>query len=558
MGKGDIPRKFAGDPAALEREVIGSLEDLKRCLGRPVRILHMGNIANNAYNNAKLLNKFGLDCDVICGAYFHIMGCPEWEDADFEGDYLDQFYPAWENVNLRGFHRPKWFAQGPKRANIHYLIARRKNKALQAIFWWRILKVSSRLACALARRGYLPLIKHSFRVISSIRNALEKIRTFRFNIVFKQGVSDTSDHSKPSYSEFHKDLIERFLASFPDRKDQLTSDDLMFTDDLMFSYSTISKWKELFTYYDIIQAYSIDGIIALLAEKRPYCCFEHGTLRSIPFESNAQGRRTALCYHMADHVFVTNADCLENAKSLADRRVSFINHPYDEDHGLNRRGWKKLRNELCEQLSSEFLFFFPTRHDWVSGGGYADKANDQFLHAFIRLRYEGYKCGMVCCEWGANVEESKRVLQEGGCSREVLWRKPMGTVAFERTALACHVVVDQFKLGSFGGILFKAMALGVPVCTYLNEDEILDRYDELPPVINCQNEEEIVSSMREIIDEPSVLKQIGVRSRDWIKTYHNSTDTVRLQLEAYKKCLDASGQVNCETTAKWRGVRDEA
>ena len=42
--------------------------------GRSPRVLHIGNIANNAYNNAKLLNNAGLDCDVICYDYYHIMG----------------------------------------------------------------------------------------------------------------------------------------------------------------------------------------------------------------------------------------------------------------------------------------------------------------------------------------------------------------------------------------------------------------------------------------------------------------------------------------------------
>ena len=59
------------------------LDKFRQQHGRSPRVLHIGNIANNAYNNAKLLNKVGLECDVICYGYYHIMGCPEWEDADF-------------------------------------------------------------------------------------------------------------------------------------------------------------------------------------------------------------------------------------------------------------------------------------------------------------------------------------------------------------------------------------------------------------------------------------------------------------------------------------------
>lgn len=73
-------------------EVFQWLDAFRKSHGRPPRILHIGNIANNAYNNVKLLNKAGLDCDVICYDYYHIMGCPEWEDADFDGDVKNQFF----------------------------------------------------------------------------------------------------------------------------------------------------------------------------------------------------------------------------------------------------------------------------------------------------------------------------------------------------------------------------------------------------------------------------------------------------------------------------------
>ena len=100
--------------------------------GRKPRVLHIGNIANNGYNNAKLLNAAGWDNDVLCGDYYHMMGAPEWEDADFNDDFGDQFYPAWCDVDLNGFERPRWFSQGPMHRAIAYLIAKRNNHCEEA------------------------------------------------------------------------------------------------------------------------------------------------------------------------------------------------------------------------------------------------------------------------------------------------------------------------------------------------------------------------------------------------------------------------------------------
>jgi len=81
----------------------------------PPRVLHIGNIGNNAYQNARILNSAGVPSDVLCYDYYHIMGCPEWEDADIPEvpAGFDENYPDWSKVALGGFVRPPWFAQGP-------------------------------------------------------------------------------------------------------------------------------------------------------------------------------------------------------------------------------------------------------------------------------------------------------------------------------------------------------------------------------------------------------------------------------------------------------------
>jgi hypothetical protein len=80
---------------------------------KPIRILHIGNIANNAYLNAKILNERGFECVVAAPDYTHIMGCPEWEDADFHTLPEDQNAPDWSKIDLQGFVRPDWFVNEP-------------------------------------------------------------------------------------------------------------------------------------------------------------------------------------------------------------------------------------------------------------------------------------------------------------------------------------------------------------------------------------------------------------------------------------------------------------
>ncbi len=117
------------------------IEEFQAKTGHPPRVLHIGNIANNAYLNAKYLRKAGLDCDVISNDYYHIMASPEWEDAVVKGRIQDHYHPDWGGLRLNGFKRPRWFVQAPLCHCEPYLAARRQGRRWAAAFWWRVMDV---------------------------------------------------------------------------------------------------------------------------------------------------------------------------------------------------------------------------------------------------------------------------------------------------------------------------------------------------------------------------------------------------------------------------------
>ena len=217
-------------------------------------------------------------------------------------------------------------------------------------------------------------------------------------------------------------------------------------------------------------------------------------------------------------------------------KFTLINHPFDEDQGLAVAGWEARRAQLQAELDCEWLFFFPTRQDWVAGTGYADKANDVFIRAFAALR-QHHRVGMVCCDWGANVAQSRTLIDELGCSRHVKWISPLPTVQFERMCRAAHCVVDQFKLGSFGGVMFKAMAVGAPMLTYLDEEQLRRQFPDIPPVVNCQTTSEITAAMERLLNQPDELMRYGEAARAWMRRNHGKAETVRLQEVQFRRVL---------------------
>jgi glycosyltransferase involved in cell wall biosynthesis len=128
------------------KKIDPTIASMNARLGRPLRVLHIGNIANNAYNNAKIQRQYGIEADVICYDYYHIMSCPEWEDSTFTGEVGGNF-PDWFATSLKGWSRPEWFVQGPADLCLQYLRARQlkmklTKRLLQSyleVNYWRIL-----------------------------------------------------------------------------------------------------------------------------------------------------------------------------------------------------------------------------------------------------------------------------------------------------------------------------------------------------------------------------------------------------------------------------------
>src|SRR5262249_15237906 len=148
--------------------------------------------------------------------YYHIMSCPEWEDADFDGDVADQSFPAWENVRLNGFERPAWFAQGPTAGSLAYLDARRSRPA-DAARSWQALTQQRVQTCRRLRRP------PARRLLSRLPGA-RAVHHFADRVMVR-----LREMSQPpeDVTQALAQLQALFTATFPERQDRLEAADVI-------------------------------------------------------------------------------------------------------------------------------------------------------------------------------------------------------------------------------------------------------------------------------------------------------------------------------------------
>lgn len=524
--------------------------------GNAPRVLHIGNIANNAYKNARLLNEVGLDCDVICYDYYHLMGCPEWEEVDFEHPIDDQFRPDWKSLPLCGYERPKWFAQGPLQDCIRYLVARRCKHTVRANHYWNGLTVANqtinrrslwaRLLTSLrafidaAARGvgvmmYEPKIitrlarsceegsiagrvqstTGRIAVMIALLLAIPPLRVLSLLLVVLRKQSFNFDRRVA-------ELVEQFIERFPLRADKLSPNDVE-----MYRQSA-SAWNSLLKHYDLVQAYATDPIIPAICDYRPFIGFEHGTLRDFTLGDSQVCRLTSLAYSLADHVFITNGDCIEFARRINLERFSPMLHPIEVD-GAPRID--RDYSDLHERLGVKQAFFCPLRHDWKI------KGTDVYLRALPALvGLLGRRFKIIMTKWGAQVDQSMLLAGSLGCADLIHWIEPLPRKALLRMQKSVDVVFDQIALPHFGATAPEALACGVPVI--MSYDPASTRWiiPEPAPILTAWTPEDVVAQVKLALD-PEWRVEFRKKAERWIKQYHSLDTAINLHVDVYRRLL---------------------
>jgi hypothetical protein len=339
-------------------------------------------------------------------------------------------------------------------------------------------------------------------------------------------------------SRFHErvqELCSLFAEAFPERSDMLTREDFV------NHAETFARWQELTRRYDLVVGYAVDGIYPLLVDHRPYFAFEHGTIRSIPFEPDKTGRLCALTYREANCTFVTNCDNIVAAQRLQLDKVRFLPHPVNEDLAGSLDS-VKLRRDLCTKLDCDFLLFHPPRQHWEERRHPSwEKGNDFLIEGFARFVKEVCpRAGAVFVEWGHTVKQSRELLASLGVADRVLWVPPLPNPRMISYVCASDVLADQFFLGSFGSTMPKALLHGCPAMLYVDEPKHRWCFPEMPPVVNVRTPLQIFEGLTRLYRQPEYARDLAVRGRAWYDRYHSNAVIRDTMIGAFREALEPS------------------
>ena len=110
---------------------------------------------------------------------------------------------------------------------------------------------------------------------------------------------------------------------------------------------------------------------------------------------------------------------------------------------------------------------------------------------------------------------------------------------YEKTDL----LVDQVRVGWYGGLAVELMALGKPVVAYIRADDLAflpdGMADELPVV--SANPQSLKETLRALIRDPEGLRDRGRRSRAYVEKWHAPEAVAERTVSAYRDAVAERG-----------------
>ena len=90
--------------------------------------------------------------------------------------------------------------------------------------------------------------------------------------------------------------------------------------------------------------------------------------------------------------------------------------------------------------------------------------------------------------------------------------------------MKADIIIDQLLIGWYGMLSIEAMALGKPVCVYINQTCLPYLPDDT--VHNC-NANNLIDQLRLLIENRELRKKLSINGRNFVEQYHESSVVAR-------------------------------
>ncbi len=282
--------------------------------------------------------------------------------------------------------------------------------------------------------------------------------------------------------------------------------------------------------YDIIHAYTVSPAYCQFASAP---LFSHSTgsdLREMAVSNTVGGFFLRRAYRRSKVLFFTNPDTIKQVHQLKLTNAEYFPFCIDTDK------YSPRKTALREKFSEQLLLFCGSRWDWNG------KGTDMLLHGFAEIIGQKKSARLVMVDLGPkshsyNRDKTLELIKELNLEKKITILPLLSKEQIIEWYNAADVVVDQFKLGSFGLSTAEAMSCAKSVMVYFDEEIGKECYHDMPPVLNAKTKEDIIEQISSAYDHKRELKKIGMKARDWMLKYHSPDALIPKLIRHYEDAV---------------------
>lgn len=212
--------------------------------------------------------------------------------------------------------------------------------------------------------------------------------------------------------------------------------------------------------------------------------------------------------------------------------LPFLYYPEFENNRTVNSEWVNKMKKIKE--SSDLVLFQQSRQWWKTAPKAISKGNDVFFRGFADFvkKHSQLKVKAVLLEYGSDVEESKKLIQELGIQENIVWfptllrRELLSVLSF------ADIGIGQFD--NDGAYLYcsnaEIIASKVTYLAYRNDIFNKKHNCELYPMLNANSPEEVAQQLEFFVSNRNKVELETKKAFEWLMEY-NYTKTME-QIEA--------------------------
>ena len=309
---------------------------------------------------------------------------------------------------------------------------------------------------------------------------------------------------------------------------------------LLKIYISNSSWRKYSLYSmpkaDIWIVCGIDQTIIAFASGKPYVIWPHGG--DIRFASGygfsylnlfnkkifSEIRRWLLKRAYRNALFIGSHDPKGIGGHVFKVKYKINNLPLplkNNFDNFDKHKTKKILKNIFKEYGidlpdNKFFIFLPSRID------YFWKGTDQLISA-IKKSAKFKRIHFIFSGWGKNYWDAKNQLLDHPVTfLPFVMSKPILLNIFKNVDL----VIDQFKVGTYGTSLIEAISCGTPVMAYIEKEIFYSKNIEPPPVINACNATQISDVLKKIELGTYPLEEVRNNLKKWFLLNHDQNNVV--------------------------------